>query len=73
MDTRTGEVKPWNEIPAEERHHFVPVKRNMTRQERLAKQIGLYSPCACGSGKKFKFCCHVSNNKHETEAAPGRR
>ncbi len=21
--------------------------------------IDIYSPCPCGSGKKFKFCCHV--------------
>jgi uncharacterized protein YchJ len=22
------------------------------------RQLKLYSPCSCGSGKKFKFCCN---------------
>lgn len=34
-----------------------PVKRDLTEREIADKQILLYSPCACGSGKKFKFCC----------------
>lgn len=58
MDTRTGEVMPLDEIPADETQHFVPVVRDLTASERFHKQIRLYEPCGCGSGKKFKFCCH---------------
>ncbi len=36
---------------------FVPVTRDLTAKEACDMQIRLYSPCACGSGKKFKFCC----------------
>ena len=59
MDTRTGEIRNLDDIPASERHFFVPVVRDLTAKEKCEKQIKLYSPCACGSGKKFKFCCHT--------------
>lgn len=36
---------------------LVPVTRDLTAKEQADWQIRLYSPCACGSGKKFKFCC----------------
>lgn len=36
---------------------YVPVTRDLTAKENMEQQIRLYSPCACGSGKKFKFCC----------------
>ena len=36
---------------------LVPVVRDLTVKEQADMQIRLYSPCACGSGKKFKFCC----------------
>jgi hypothetical protein len=36
---------------------LVEVKRDLTEKEKMEMQIRLYSPCACGSGKKFKFCC----------------
>ena len=32
------------------------VQRNLTDKEKADQQIRLYSPCGCGSGKKFKFC-----------------
>jgi len=64
MDTSTGKlVMDICEVPAEERHRYVEVRRNLSKQEILARQIKLYSPCGCGSGKKFKFCCHVSAQK----------
>ena len=31
---------------------------HLTKLEEANAQIRLYSPCVCGSGKKFKFCCH---------------
>lgn len=60
MDTRTGDLVATEEIqsmPPEEQKHFVRVQRDLTVQEQNAKQIKMYSPCGCGSGKKFKFCC----------------
>ena len=57
MDTRTGEIKAVEDIPAEEKDHFIPVKRRLSAKEKAQARIDLYSPCGCGSGKKFKFCC----------------
>lgn len=66
MDTRTGkiinhddlmEAFSTGEIPEQEQKFYVPVKRDTTLRERLDMQIRIYSPCGCGSGKKFKFCC----------------
>jgi len=60
MDTRTGEIisnELLGQLPAEESKHFIPVIRDLSIAEELNRQINLYSPCACGSGNKFKFCC----------------
>lgn len=57
MDTRTGEIVPEDQIPAEQKRFFVPVKRDLTARETFTKQIKLYALCGCGSGKKSKFCC----------------
>jgi uncharacterized protein YchJ len=57
MDTRTGMILPEDDVPTGQRQHFVQVQRDLTEVERLDAQIKLYSPCGCGSGKKFKFCC----------------
>lgn len=59
MDSRTGKlVTDINEVPPSERHFYVPVQRDLRNKEKADMQIRLYSPCACGSGKKFKFCCY---------------
>jgi hypothetical protein len=52
---------PRDSITPEEaqRRGYVPVFRELTEHERARKQIALYSPCACGSGKKLKFCCYT--------------
>lgn len=57
MDTRTGMILPEEHVPAAQSQHFVRVERDLTYLERMESQIRLYSPCACGSGRKFKFCC----------------
>jgi len=36
----------------------VPVIRDRRVKEHAENQLKLYSPCSCGSGKKFKFCCN---------------
>lgn len=57
MDTRTGMILPEEHVPSGQKKHFVEVIRDLTELEKANAQIKLYSPCACGSGKKFKFCC----------------
>lgn len=47
-------------LPQDERKSLIPVTRDLTAKERCEKQIKLYSPCGCGSGKKFKFCCKTN-------------
>jgi uncharacterized protein YchJ len=42
----------------EEKAKYVEVKRELTALEEAERQIKMYSPCGCGSGKKFKFCCY---------------
>lgn len=65
MDTRNGNLVPMENIPELEKEHFVPVKRDLTERERFDHKIKLYSPCGCGSGKKFKFCCYVGKQMHD--------
>ena len=58
MDPNSGKLFDMDEAEAKKRG-FVPVRRDLTVKEKYDMQIRLYSPCACGSGKKFKFCCKV--------------
>lgn len=58
MDTRTGMILPEDLITKRQKKYFVPVVRDLTRLEEFQHQIKSYSPCACGSGKKFKHCCY---------------
>lgn len=57
MDNRTGMILPEEAIPEGQKKHFQEIKRDLTARELMEAQIKLYSPCVCGSGKKFKFCC----------------
>lgn len=34
------------------------VTRETRHKNAYLKQTKLYSPCTCGSGKKYKFCCN---------------
>ena len=58
MHTETGEIKDESEITEEEKDKFVPVGRKLTLKEIADLKVQKYSPCGCGSGKKFKFCCY---------------
>jgi len=49
-----------DEILEQDRDKYVPVQRDLTKIEELEMRIKLYAPCACGSGKKFKFCCKTN-------------
>lgn len=61
MNIKTGEIKPFKEIdmlPVDQQKDYVEIKRDLTLLEENTRQIKMYSPCGCGSGKKFKFCCY---------------
>ena len=32
--------------------------RDLRVKTHADRQLKLYSPCTCGSGKKYKFCCN---------------
>jgi uncharacterized protein YchJ len=61
MNISTGHILPLAEVqklPIQEQRFFIPVTRDLSKAEKANHQIKLYSLCGCGSGKKFKFCCH---------------
>ena len=60
MNTETGQILEQyavDELDESEKSKYVPVIRDLSTIERYNKQIKMYSPCGCNSGKKFKFCC----------------
>lgn len=57
MNIYTGEIKQWEDIPESQKSSYIEIQRDLTKVEALQASIKLYSPCGCGSGKKFKFCC----------------
>ncbi|MCR4307167.1 MAG: hypothetical protein NUV80_01245 [Candidatus Berkelbacteria bacterium] len=68
MDTRDGHLisqEAFDSLIGLEKKHFKAVKRDLTEKERMEKQIKLYSPCGCGSGNKFKFCCYVGKQMED--------
>ena len=68
MDNRDGHLISLNDldkIVGTEKNFFTKVQRDLTEKERMEKQIKLYSPCGCGSGKKFKFCCYVGKQMND--------
>lgn len=61
MNTETGQLLSLDEIeklPLDQRSKYIKVERDLTQLEEAMKQIKIYDPCGCGSGKKFKFCCY---------------
>jgi uncharacterized protein YchJ len=68
MDTRTGQLitdEQYQKLAGGEKRHYIHTQRDATAQERSDMQVQLYSPCMCGSGKKFKFCCKTKDNPGE--------
>lgn len=66
MNTDTGKLATTADVEAmgeEMKKKFIPVKRDLTKTEEAKMQIRLYSPCGCGSGKKFKWCCKTKQEK----------
>lgn len=35
----------------------------LTQRQSITRQTLAYEACPCGSGKKFKFCCHQSQQE----------
>ena len=58
MDPNSGKLQMIQDEELARLQGLIPVRRDLTAQEKADMQIRLYSPCACGSGKKFKFCCY---------------
>jgi len=53
-----GETSSLKEIAMDK---IEPKKRKLGRTIRNQEpKIGRNQPCRCGSGKKYKVCCHVS-------------
>ena len=61
MNPHTGEIREFDNDQAAKQAGFIPIRRDLTAKEKANWQIKLYAPCGCGSGIKFKFCCHVNN------------
>lgn len=61
MNVETGQVishEEFKQLDVVTQQKYVEVRRDLSARETTRKQIALYSLCGCGSGKKFKFCCH---------------
>jgi preprotein translocase subunit SecA len=50
MATLKKEIESYGTLKPEKKKRVVPVKKNM--------KVGRNEPCPCGSGKKYKKCCH---------------
>jgi hypothetical protein len=61
MDPNTGRIENFKTDEAARAAGFIPIRRDLTAKEKADRQIRMYAPCGCGSGKKFKFCCHIAN------------
>jgi uncharacterized protein YchJ len=53
----SGEFLKLQQTEPKKAEKFIQVNRDLTIKESFDMQIKKYSPCGCGSGKKFKFCC----------------
>ena len=71
MDPNSGRLHNVNDLADALSRGLVPVRRDLTVKEQAAMQIRLYSPCVCGSGKKFKFCCFRKRTASSADDAPG--
>ena len=52
MDPNSGKLQMIQDEELSRLRGLVPVRRDLTEKEKADMQIRLYSPCACGSGKK---------------------
>jgi len=74
MDTSRGIIAPLEDFKAEFPEMPEPefVKRfrpvaTVTPRQAITSQVLAYDPCPCGSGNKFKFCCHAKDQSEKTQ------
>ena len=59
MDTRDGTIYPTKAEAMRMAGDFAKeMKLPPSVNQRKAGKVGRNDPCPCGSGKKFKKCCH---------------
>lgn len=63
MDPSNGKLQMIQDAAIARLKGLTAVQRDLTVKEKAEMQIRLYSPCGCGSGKKFKFCCYTGGTK----------
>ena len=63
MDPNSGKLQMIQDAEIARLQGLTPVTRDLTVKEKADMQIRLYSPCGCGSGKKFMFCCYTGGSK----------
>ena len=59
MDTRTGEVMPYEEMEYRVANGVEPRRFKEVPYQRTRSKTRRNDPCPCGSGKKFKKCCYM--------------
>lgn len=77
MDTRTGEIFDEEEMKKREEKYrtkaanlyqpagpfrWMKIPPTQKQMERTPPRVGRNEPCPCGSGKKFKKCCLLSED-----------
>lgn len=70
MDTRDGRIYTPEKIEKMQRdmidtQNFIAMALNPTPRQmaRTPPRVGMYEPCPCGSGQKFKWCCYHKNDR----------
>ena len=63
MDPSNGKLQMIQDAAIARLKGLIAVQRDLTVKEKAEMQIRLYSPCGCGSGKKFKFCHYTGGAK----------
>jgi len=69
MDPNNGKLQMIQSAEEARLRGLVPVRRDLKAKELADMQIRLYSPCGCGSGKKFKFCHYRSTTPDQPTGA----
>lgn len=61
MDVRTGRIRTIGQVaaaPPAEQEFMRPMRLDLTEKQSARRRVGRNDPCPCGSGRKFKKCCH---------------
>lgn len=63
MHDNTGTIGSMEQLrkmfPTEPLDSFRPIAA-LTKRQEVTHQTLAYEECPCGSGNKFKFCCHAA-------------